>query len=193
MRRSRRGRKLTAAVAAEAIEASAGLRPDQAITEAAVGRVLPTPIRRRAGAPVGRSQDRGFAKRAFGYASAQVGGLVSRLFRPAQRPNPVEIATEKPPTIAATSRQRGPSSRSAIAPLPDAPSETRGQFTSGPSARRNADRSSAPPPGPPGPGSPLELFEGIRADGFISPAGIGRCAARWTRRGEVAERPAPTR
>jgi hypothetical protein len=39
-----------------------------------VGRVLLTPIRRRAGVPIGRLQDGGFTKRARGYSSVQAGG-----------------------------------------------------------------------------------------------------------------------
>jgi len=95
MRCSRRGRKLAAVVAAEAVEASAGLRPDQAITEAAVGRVLPTPIRRRAGAPLGCLQDGSVTKRAFGYSGAQVGGREFPTIRPALPPAPSEIGTER--------------------------------------------------------------------------------------------------
>lgn len=146
MRRRRRGRKLTAAVAAEAIEASAGLRPDQAITEAAVGRVLrhrsagglahPSVVRKMAASPSVHS-----ANLAYRWAACVP------IDPPRTTPNAVEIGTEKTPIIAATAWQRGQSSRSAIAPFPDAPSETSGQFTSGPSPRHNTVPSIAELPG----------------------------------------------
>jgi hypothetical protein len=94
MRRRRRGRKLSAAVAVEAIEASAGLRPDQPITEAAVGRVLrhrsagglahPSVVRKMAASPSVQS-----ATLACRWAAC-----VS-IDPPRTTPNAVEIGTEK--------------------------------------------------------------------------------------------------
>jgi len=189
MRRSRRGRKLTAAVAAEAIEASAGLRPDQPITEAAVGRVLrhrsagglahPSVVRKMAASPSVHS-----ATLACRWAACVP------IDPPRTTPNAVEIGTEKTPIIAATSWQRGQPGRSVIAPFPDAPSETRRQVhvRSVSAPQHGSERRH--PVGPPGQGIATWAIRKIRADGFILPAGIARSAPRWTWTGELAARPA---